>query len=308
MKRDSVAAPSVVALRYVAKVAEHGSFSAAARACDVSQPTVSNAIADLEQSLGARLFERSTKRVVLTPAGTTLLPLVSAVLDAMEALMRRTDALKSPSRKLLRIGFTSLLGAQRLHLLFEPFTRLHPDVEIVYKECTQNDMDARLEASAIDFICGTHVVRRRNRARQLLYTEDLRWVAPGGAGSRRDRVTLRDVAKSRLLLTMGTCGLRQATRELFERAELPIDEYAGQAISYAALEEWAELGLGGAILPASHIRRATSEPLVEAGKPIRLAYEVVWRKDLLVAAHTVDFVGYVRSVVPKLVRGGMRVK
>ena len=59
-------------LRYAASVAELGSFSAAARACSVSQPTVSNAIADLEELLGARIFERSTRKLALTPAGNAL--------------------------------------------------------------------------------------------------------------------------------------------------------------------------------------------------------------------------------------------
>jgi LysR family transcriptional regulator, hydrogen peroxide-inducible genes activator len=282
-------------LRYVAAVVAHGSFSAAARACGVSQPTVSNAIAELEETCGARLFERSTKHLALTPAGAKLLPLVQGVLEAIAELERGSDALKTPSRKMLRVGFSSLLGAHRLGLLFEPFRAQNVDVEIVYKECTVGDMEARLDGASLDVICGIGFRRRKNRGRS---------VPPNGAVADHARVTLRDVARERLLLTMGTCGLAPATRALFANASLPIDEYAGQALSYGALEEWAELGIGGALIPESHIRRAPSTPLYEAGKPVRLTYEAVWRKDLLVAKHVVAFVRYVNSVVPKLVRGG----
>jgi len=289
-------------LRYAAAVTRHGSFSAAARACGVSQPTVSSAIADLEDALGARLFERSTRRLATTPAGQALLPAVHAVLEAVAELERGAAALKAPARKLLRVGFSSLVGAQRLGLLFEPFAREHPDVELIYKECALGDMDARLDASTIDVACGTGLPRGRHRGRLVLYREPLRWLPPHGAIA-RDRVTLHDVARSRLVLTDGSCGLAPATRELFSRARIAIDEYAGQALSYAALEEWAELGIGGAILPASLVRRAPSAALERDHQPVVLTFEAVWRRDLIVARHAEDFVRYLRTVVPRLVKG-----
>ena len=289
-------------LRYAASVAELGSFSAAARACSVSQPTVSNAIADLEELLGARIFERSTRKLALTPAGNALLPMMRAVLGAVAELEREAKALKNPARKLLRVGFSQLVGAQRLALLFEPFAKEHRDVEFIYKECSQGDMEARLDENTVDVVCGTGLGRSKNRTRQLLHREALRWVAPGGARV-AERVSLREAAGSRLVLTDGSCGLAPATREIFARARLSIDEYAGHALSYAALEEWAELGIGAAILPTSHIRRAHSALLESNDKPIVISYEAVWRRDLLVAEHTRAFVDYLRSVVPRIVKG-----
>jgi len=136
----------------------------------------------------------------------------------------------------------------------------------------------------------------------MLFREALRFIAPHGADA-GESVTLRDVARTRLLLTDGSCGLASATRELMTRARLAIDEYPGHAISYAALEEWAELGIGGALLPVSHIRKAKSSALVKDDKPITLTYEAVWRKDLVVGDHTKAFVTYLRSVVSRLARG-----
>jgi DNA-binding transcriptional LysR family regulator len=103
-------------------------------------------------------------------------------------------------------------------------------------------------------------------------------------------------------MTDGSCGLAPAVRELFTRARIPLDEYAGHALSYAALEEWAELGIGGAILPASHVRKAPSAALESAEQPVLLGYEAVWRKDLLVAEHARAFVRYLRTVLPRIAR------
>jgi len=293
---------SIPGLRYAAAVARLGSFSAAARECGVSQPTVSNAIADLEEAVGARLFVRSTRRLTATPAGLALMPLVDNVLTALGDLERGADRVKKPTRKLLRVGFSQLVGAQRLALLFEPFVKTHSDVELIYKECSQNDMETRLEASTADVVCGTNLARARNRSRQLLVREPLRYIVPNNAAP-PERITLREIARARLVLTDGSCGLAPMTRELFARARIAIDEYAGHAISYAALEDWAELGIGGAILPISHIRKSRSAPVVQADKPVLIAYEAVWRADLLVAAHAKEFVGYLRRTVPRIVQG-----
>jgi LysR family transcriptional regulator, hydrogen peroxide-inducible genes activator len=289
-------------LRYAIAVARTGSFSAAARDCEVSQPTISSAIADLEDLLGARLFERSTRKLALTPAGDKLLPRIADVLAAVVELERGAEELATPTRKLLRVGLSPLVGAQRLALLFEPFGASHRDVEFVYKECSQGDMEARLDAGTIDVVCGTRLAAAKQRGRQLLFREGLRWIPPHGTAA-EDRVELRQVARSRLVLTDGSCGLAPATRELFSRARLRLDEYAGHAISYAALEEWADLGIGGAILPSSHIRKARSARLEHDAKPVALTFEAVWRKDLIVAQHAKAFVSYVRTVVPKLVKG-----
>src|SRR5450432_1437804 len=126
-----MSAIALQSLRYAAAVARLGSFSAAARDCGVSQPTVSNAVAELEEVLGARLFARSTRKLSLTPAGEQLLPMAKTVLDAMSVFEREAKALKSPARKLLRVGFSQLVGAQRLALLFEPFEKEHRDVEFI---------------------------------------------------------------------------------------------------------------------------------------------------------------------------------
>jgi DNA-binding transcriptional LysR family regulator len=228
--------------------------------------------------------------------------MVHEVVNAVADLERTAQALRAPTRKLLRIGLSPLVGAQRLGLLFEPFVRKHPDVEIVYKECSQGDMEGRLDANTVDVVCGTGLGRARNRARQVLYRDALRWIPPSGVAAGA-RATLLDVASRRLVLTNESCGLAPATRGLFARARISIDEYAGHAMSYSALEEWAELGIGGAILPASHIRKVRSAPLQEGRSPILLTYEAVWRKDLLVALHAKAFVTYLRTVVPGLVKG-----
>jgi len=91
-------------LRYARALAECGSFVQAAEQCAVTQPTLSNGIAQLESDLGQQLFARTTRTVRLTQAGEHLLPDITDILNAQAALMARARALSHPERRLIRIG------------------------------------------------------------------------------------------------------------------------------------------------------------------------------------------------------------
>ena len=73
-------------LRYARALAECGSFVQAADQCAVTQPTLSNGIAQLESDLGQQLFARTTRTVRLTEAGEHLLPDIADILNAQAAL------------------------------------------------------------------------------------------------------------------------------------------------------------------------------------------------------------------------------
>ena len=71
-------------LRYFAAVARTGNFSRAARECRVAQPSLSQQILKLEDEVGERLFERTQRRALLTPAGSLFLPHALSILEAAE--------------------------------------------------------------------------------------------------------------------------------------------------------------------------------------------------------------------------------
>jgi len=84
-------------LRYVKAVADTGSFTLAAERCYVTQPTLSNGIAQLEQEWEERLFTRTTRRVSLTPFGHHMLPFIDKMLDAQGELLHETSNFVRPA-------------------------------------------------------------------------------------------------------------------------------------------------------------------------------------------------------------------
>jgi DNA-binding transcriptional LysR family regulator len=83
-------------LRFAHAVATHGSFTGAAEACFVTQPTLSNGIAQFEEELGAPLFARTTRKVDLTPFGTHLMPYIAEVLNAQRNVLTQAKAFLEP--------------------------------------------------------------------------------------------------------------------------------------------------------------------------------------------------------------------
>jgi DNA-binding transcriptional LysR family regulator len=94
----------LLSMRVFERVVDEGSFAAAARALDLSPPVVTRLVADLEEHLGTRLLQRSTRRLALTEAGQTYLGRVRSILQDID----EAHALASASTR-------ELAGLLRLH-------------------------------------------------------------------------------------------------------------------------------------------------------------------------------------------------
>lgn len=97
-------------LRYAQAVARTGSFSAAAREHSLTQPALSNAIRRLEEALGDRLFERSTRGTTPTAFGAAILPRVDAALAALDAVTAEARHWHAPEPLPVRVGVSPLIS------------------------------------------------------------------------------------------------------------------------------------------------------------------------------------------------------
>ncbi|MGZ5900037.1 MAG: LysR family transcriptional regulator [Reyranella sp.] len=298
-------------LRFVSALASSGSFTAAASACAVTQPTLSNAIAQLETNLGQRLFVRTTRKVSLTAFGAHVLPDIERVLDAQQALIQCAQGFLNPKKRLIRIGTSPLLNARFVNLLIEPFRTKSPDIDLVYREMNMADLSRMLDAEQLDFVFGVVGRRKDQRERAFLYREPLRYV-PKGEGqmvSRRgDAVSFDEIAGETFVMVPDACGLTQTIRGLFRSHRRALHEYSGEAMSYQVLEQWATLGIGAAILPESKLSTGHGALRIrdKTGEDVLLGFEAVWNRSSRKLPHLAGFATYLRKIVPT-VAGGLAV-
>lgn len=137
----------IKALRYFLQVAENLNFNRAAEKLNISQPVVTRVIAQLEHDIGSKLFERTTRRVALTPAGAVLLrevrPLIAHV-EAVQQTVRHSVAEKSGR---FTVGYTTLAMQTVAPDLLRQFRTRFPDIDLdVTEMTTQSQIEGLLSA------------------------------------------------------------------------------------------------------------------------------------------------------------------
>ncbi|MBB2926706.1 LysR family transcriptional regulator [Paraburkholderia silvatlantica] len=122
--------PDFEGLAMFAKVAEEGSFAAAARATGVSVATVSRAVARLEDRLGARLFNRTSRQLSLTEFGRTISEKAAEVYRQAEETESAAREMSVQPRGLVRLAVPMSFGLRWVAPLLPGFFRLYPEVSI----------------------------------------------------------------------------------------------------------------------------------------------------------------------------------
>ncbi|MBB3313115.1 DNA-binding transcriptional LysR family regulator [Rhizobium sp. BK196] len=122
--------PDFEGLAMFAKVAEERSFARAAKTLGVSVPTVSRAVSRLENRLGARLFNRTSRQLALTDFGLRLVDRAQRIYAEAEAAENAARELSSQPRGLIRLAVPMVFGRQWLAPILPDFFELYPDVSI----------------------------------------------------------------------------------------------------------------------------------------------------------------------------------
>jgi LysR family hydrogen peroxide-inducible transcriptional activator len=240
-------------LRAFAALADHLHFRDAASALRMSQPALSGAVAALEESLGAQLVERTTRRVMLTPAGERVAEHARQVLDRLDHLIRAAVVARRPLTGPLRLGVIPTVAPYLLPVLLRPLRERFPDLEPhVHEEQTEDLLDG-LHAGRLDLLLLALLPGWRGVAVRPLYDEHFTLVVPEGhplAGQvDLDRSVLADLAV--LLLDEGHC-LRDQTLDVC--GEAGASEHAGtRAASLATLVQLVAGGLGVTLLPETAV-------------------------------------------------------
>jgi DNA-binding transcriptional LysR family regulator len=121
-------------LRYLVTIAEEGNLTSAAKRLKVAQPTLSQALAQLESELGAKLLERHSKGMRLTPAGVAYLLKARAAAAAEADAIQTAEELARTSRGGITVGFVGPPPAIARPELFAALAEEHPSAQVFFRE------------------------------------------------------------------------------------------------------------------------------------------------------------------------------
>jgi LysR family hydrogen peroxide-inducible transcriptional activator len=135
-------------LQYVVAVAERKSFRAAAQDCHVAQPSLSAQIAQVEDALSVRIFERDRRKVVLTSAGQALVARARALLIAADELSEAARQLSDPLSGTLRVGVIPTVGPYLLPEVAPVLRARFPKLNFIWIEDKTAQLIERLKAAS----------------------------------------------------------------------------------------------------------------------------------------------------------------
>src|SRR5215218_7918491 len=172
--------PSVQQLRYAVAVADERHFGRAAAATHVSQPSLSAQVRELESRLGVTLFERTTRGVLLTPAGEDLVARARRVLTEVDDLVAAAERLADPGVGPVHLGVIPTVGPYVVPGLVSRLRRELPGIELHLHEEQTDRLLAQLAAGRIDAAVLALPVDRPGLEERALYTEPFLLAAPEG--------------------------------------------------------------------------------------------------------------------------------
>ena len=280
-------------LEVFATVARCLSFSEAARSLHLSQPAVSQQVATLEAELGAKLFERSTRRVRLTAAGSALLTRSESLLREYSDVRRAVAAAEGRIAGDLRIAASLTIGAYVLPTVLVELARRHPEVRTRVTIQNTEEVVAALRTGHADlgFVEGERVDDPAIVFRTLR-EDELVVIAPAGHRFEAlESVPLAELVNEPFVLREPGSGTRQVAESYLRSAGVDVGSLriVAELSGIDAIKAAVAAGLGVSLISKSALPAGERSNLVDRRiEGIRLVREmsaaVVARSPMLPAA------------------------
>lgn len=286
-------------LEYVVAVAEEGHFGRASERCHVSQPALSGQVIKLEERLGVKLFERTNRRVSVTPVGTEIVQMAKKLLLIAEEIEAAAAVYSDPLAGRLRFGTIPTIGPYLLPSVLQAIKAALPKVTLSLAEDITAELERRLIAGDIDVAVTATPLALPGLGEIPLYDEPFYIAAPKGHPiAEKKKIDVHSLDMADLLLLKdghclsdqiaGLCGVSRSARP---------GNLDTQASSLETVIGLVAAGAGITLLPAASLYgEPTGRPGIvtvpaenaEARRRVRLIFRETYpKRDLLTALATV---------------------
>jgi len=236
------------------QVAHHRSFSRAAEALFLTQPSVTARIQSLERELGERLFERSGRSVSLTDAGIAFMPHAQRALTAVQEGADAIDSVRHGDVGNIRVGASSTIATYVLPDILKRFRKQRPHVHVNLSTGASEEVIEKLLAGLVHLaVCR---LSQHPEVESLhLYNDDLALVVePSHPFAARGKVTLAEAGREPFLFFERTSAYHGLVYSMFLRAGVA-PESVMELDSMETMKHMVEAGLGISILPVISVEQ-----------------------------------------------------
>ncbi|MDA0337958.1 MAG: LysR family transcriptional regulator [bacterium] len=269
-------------LRYFLAVARTGRFTLAARQLHVTQPTVSSAIAELEEKLGVRLFDRG-RQVTLTVEGRTLVDYAMRIEDLLDEAQERVSGGAPQPGDSFRFGAIDAAVIYLLPQVLRAYVADHPDVELAIEVGpTSRDLVEQVLANRVEFaVISLPYEHPRLRTLSILNDAMPLVVGPSHPLARRRRVRMQDIAGEPFILFQPDSVSRRIVDEHFAEAGFT-PRAVMEMRSPEAMRKLVEAGVGISFLPqitvAESLASGALRQVAVTGLSLQREIGLAWRQ------------------------------
>jgi LysR family transcriptional regulator, transcriptional activator of the cysJI operon len=285
-------------LQVFLSVSKHLNYTRAGEEINLSQPSVSVRVRQLETELGVKLFEQLGKRVVLTDAGQLLVPYANRVMAAVDDAHHAIDELQGLERGSLKIGASTTPGMYLVPQVVSRFKQSHPKIDIRLRIKDTREVENGVLSNEFDFgFVGGHLAAEEVSAVPWLTDELLLVVSPTHRLAGRKTIRKQDLQAERFIVresgsaTRATivAQLQQVDFELATVIELENPESIKRAV---------QSGLGIAFIStfavATELKAKTLTAIRVRDLTINRELKIVHRKDKHLSRAALSFIEMAR--------------
>ena len=241
--------PTFKQLKYLLAVAEYAHFGNAAKACHVSQSTLSAALMELEESLGIALVERNNRQVILTTLGQDVVDRARNILLDVEDLQAMCQASAKPFTGKMRLGVIPTIAPFILPGLLKKLRKRHPEFQLFIREDLSEHLVHALQHGELDVLLLALPFPADNVATMHLMDDSFLFACPKehSLGKRKQLTTADLKSQDLLLLEDGHC-LRDHALEACKLKDSDVT-VPYQATSLNTIVQMVANGIGVTLLP-----------------------------------------------------------
>ncbi|HEY2050580.1 MAG TPA: LysR substrate-binding domain-containing protein [Caulobacteraceae bacterium] len=290
-------------LEYAVAVAELGSFVKAAERCHVSQPSLSVQIGKLEGRLETVLFERTTRRLMVTPQGRVLIGQMRRILLEAGNLLALCTQSTRPFGGSLRLSAIATLGPYYFPRILQGLRAQYPELSLILGEGRTDDLIGALLRGDLDAVLAAAPIDDPGLTTAPLFHEPFLMACPKGhaAASHKEHGWSGLKPRERLLLEEGHCLRDQAIAACAE-----VDPGVRHATSLETLKYMVAAGEGCTLVPALAAGR---EPGVDyaslTGNEYRRTIILAWRASDPRAESFEELAVHLRELLPDEVEAAL---
>ncbi|GGF85225.1 LysR family transcriptional regulator [Paenibacillus albidus] len=283
-------------------VSERGSFSAAAQTLHMTQPAVTMQVQALEDYFGTKLFNRSTKKIVLSEAGQTLMPFALRSIQ----LMRETDLAMSAFTHMLegrlQLGASLTIGEYVLPRLLGPFGKEYPNISIMMKVMNTTQIMEEINKHQLNFGLIEAPVTHPDMVIEPVMGDELKLIVPAEHPlADQNEVTLEEALRHPFVLRERGSGTRRVMEE--QMLAKGLDPAAMTVVmelgSTGAVKSAVEAGLGITMISTSSVKHEVALGLLKivniSDASFKRQFYAIHLKSTLLPISAVTFLTFLRQ-------------